>query len=182
MALEQSLTLSQLEFDALGVSSRSQCLSVTVLLVALDASGSTGSASWMFGIALEIKESISSVRCWAAPGDTDGKCQQSGLALIFFPLHLAQASCDRRSRRGSLGPCGPSSFPPSFFRLRLAPAVGVDAGGVSWFGDGCLIGIGGGGFICKADCSDDGTAPESCWLVLGSWLESIIATDRLAKA
>ena len=45
------------------------------------------------------------------------------LTLIFFPLHRAQASCERRSRLGSDSALvsAESAF---FFRLRLGPAVG----------------------------------------------------------
>ena len=52
MALEESIALQELAFDALGVSAGCECLTVTILLVARGAGGGAGGAAGMLGVAL----------------------------------------------------------------------------------------------------------------------------------
>jgi hypothetical protein len=55
--LKQDLTLLQLALEALSISSWSESLPVSVLLMAWSASVGASGASWMFGVALGLKKS-----------------------------------------------------------------------------------------------------------------------------
>ena len=105
-SLEEGVALSETDLDVLCVTSGEGRLPVTVFLVAFCAGGGTGRTPGVFGVALSNTSR-------EMPAVLSG----AGLAFIFLPLHRAQASCDRRRRRGSEGP---SSCPASFLRLRRA--------------------------------------------------------------
>lgn len=107
---------------------------MSVFLIALNASGRAGGTARMLGVALET----SRVRNlpWL------GRSEPTGLALIFLLLHRAHASCDRRSRRGSLVPATSGLSAADFLRLRtalpFAPGCWPSCCGVN--GDPCACG------------------------------------------
>ena len=114
---EENLTLENLTFDFLNMASRSKSLPVPIFLVALHTGGNTGCAFGMLGIALGMFKATRSVNhSHLGKLPNNSRCRPTGLALIFLLRQRAQASCDLRSRRGSLID-GDSSFSPFCFFL-----------------------------------------------------------------
>lgn len=117
MTFQESIALSDLALDKLGVTSESKGLPMPVLLLTRDPSGRARRAFRMFRVAL-INASLCQKKLDRRT-EICGRCLPTGLALIFLLLHRAQASWERLRRLGSDGDPASSELASAFRPLFL---------------------------------------------------------------
>jgi hypothetical protein len=118
MTLQESIALSDLALDKLCVTSESEGLPMSVLLLTRDASSRARRAFRMFRVALNESIAVSEKKLDRRT-EICGRCLPTGLALIFLLLHRAQASWERLRRLGSEGEPASSELVSAFRPLFL---------------------------------------------------------------
>jgi hypothetical protein len=118
MTFQKSIALSNLALDIFCVTSESESLPVSVLLLARDSSSRACRAFRMFRVTLYDSIVVSEKKLDRRT-EICGRCLPTGLALIFLLLHRAQASWERLRRLGSDGEPASSELASAFRPLFL---------------------------------------------------------------